>query len=163
MYDGIDSGSVLLNRGLNGFYGNQGNFVGDGSAVKEAVRGNRDIALLESVNANGRTTDISNQIRQHNESIQDNINLNNQFLTDRINQQAVNERFSSMERLLFAQQNDAQRDRTEILRAVDSVKCCCEANSAKIDSLAALNAKDLEITKLQLQLAQSNNGPGRGN
>jgi hypothetical protein len=39
----LDTSDVLLNRGLNGFIGNHDNFIGDGSAVKEAVRGNRDL------------------------------------------------------------------------------------------------------------------------
>lgn len=154
-YDGIDAGSVLANRGLNGLYayGGQGNFLGDGSAVKEAVRGNRDLSLLESVNRNS-----SDQF------VTDRINLGNAALSEQIREQHTADRFSAIERLLFAQNSDAQRDRSDILMAVKDVQCCCEANSAKIDNLAALNGKDLQIQTLTLELAACrNDGRGQGN
>lgn len=158
MYEGVnvtDAGTLAALRGVGfGGYGYGGDLLRqDGSAVKEGIRGNRDIQLLEGINRNASDQSLNNTVVRGNE-----------FLTDRINQQFINERFSSMERQMSQNALDGQRDRTEILRAVDAVKCCCEANSAKIDNLAALNAKDLEITKLQLQLSQcQGNGPGRGN
>lgn len=157
-YGTLDTADVLLNRGLNGGYGGlgviaNGNFAGDGSAVKEGVRGNRDISLLESVNRSGMDRSFSAQIDRQGE-----------FLTDRINVAQQNDRFSSLERLIYANQNDTQRDLAAISNR--QVECCCETKAglaaidAKIDNLAVLQAKDLEITKLQLQLAAATNSPG---
>lgn len=142
--DGIDATSVIANRGLNlGYgYGSQGNFLGDGSAVKEAVRGNRDLSLLESVNRGS-----SDQF------ITDRINTGHAALSEQIREQHTSDRFATIERLMLQQNTDAQRDRTDTLLAIADVKCCCEANSAKIDGLAALNAKDLQIQTLTLELA----------
>lgn len=144
--DDIATGNLLRDS----YYGNydRGNFHGDGSAVKEAVRGNRDLDLLEAVNRSSADQFIS-----------DRINAGHTALSEQIREQHTSDRFSTLERMMLQQNNDAQRDRTDILLKVAEVKCCCESNSAKIDNLAALNAKDLEITKLQLQLA---NGHGRG-
>lgn len=148
----IATGNLLRDSYFGAPYGG-GNFAGDGSAVKEAVRGNRDLSLLESVNRGA-----SDQF------ITDRINSGHAALSEQIREQHTADRFSTLERLMLQQTNDAQRDRTDILLKVAEVKCCCESNSAKIDNLAALNTKDLEITKLQLQLANcDNHGRGQGN
>lgn len=158
----IDSSDVLLNRGLNGSFAGFGAvgftpFSGDGSAVNANVRGNRDIALLEGVNRNAADMGITNTIVRGNE-----------FLTDRINQQFMNERFSSLERLLFANHNDAERRLQDI--QLKQVECCCELRAAiaavdtKVDNLQSLNAKDAEIALLRTQLLfGQNGGPGQGN
>lgn len=155
MYGNIDSSDVLLNRGLNGFYGvgNQlGNFGGDGSAVKESVRGNRDIQLLEGVNRNAETASLANTVVRGNE-----------FLTDRINQQFMSARFETLERLILTNQNDTQRDIANLNAKV--TECCCKleagqaAIQAKLDA-QALAALQNENSRLNMEISIRNNNLG---
>lgn len=172
-YDGnLDTSDVLLNRGLNGGYGyyaHGGNFLGDGSAVKEAVRGNRDISLIESVNQGTRDQFLSNEIDRGDAAILSQMNQNNQFLTDRINNQSVNDRFASIERLLFAQQANNDRD----FRSLDVklTECCCKleagqaAIQAKLDAqaLAAAAAENQRLNmEIQIRNVQQSAGGNRG-
>ena len=149
-YDGIDTGSVLANRGLNGFYGygGHGNFAGDGSAVNANVVANRDAGIIDSVNSAS----------------------SNQFLSDRIWSQSIDAKFAavtadfaSMERLAFAQQAETQRQ----LHAMDlkQTECCCELKAGQASILAKLDADRAESlaaenNRLTMQIAISN---GRGN
>jgi len=163
--DGVnvtDVGTLAGLRGIGGYgYGNgHGNFPGDGSAVKEGVRGNRDIQLLESVNGNAQNSSLANQIRQHNDSIQKDISVGNNFITDRINAQGIDAKFTnvtsqfanvtaqlaSVERTAIAIAADAERlafsnQATTIaqLHAMDlkQTECCCELKAGQ----AAINAK----------------------
>lgn len=172
MNGNLDTSDVLLNRGLNGGYlgHGHGNFIGDGSAVKEAVRGNRDISLLDSVNQGTRDQFLSNEIDRGSDSIMSTMNQNNQFLTDRINSQSVNERFSSIERLLFAQQANNDRD----FRALDVklTECCCKLEAGQAAIQAKLDAQALQAAQaenqrlnmeIQIRNVQSSRGNGPGN
>ncbi len=166
MEGNLNTSDVLLNRGLNGYgygYYDSGNFKGDGSAVKEGIRGNRDISLLDSVNTNASQNFLSNQIRQHNDSVQHDISVGNNFLTDRITAQGLDNKFATIERIMFANKADTDRD----LKAIQlkQVECCCEAKAG----LAAINAKldadragaaESEVNNLRLQLQIVNQGRG---
>lgn len=162
MYGGnLDTSDVLLNRGLNGGYnyGGNGNFLGDGSAVKEGVRGNRDIQLIDSVNGNAQNASLANQLRQHNDTIQRDISVGNNFLTDRINAQSIDfkfnnisEKLSSAERLSFANQASLQREMNanqlatmQQLHAIDvkQTECCCKLEAGQASILAKLDAQAL--------------------
>ena len=185
----IETGSILANRGLNGYgygmsggHGNgHGNFPGDGSAVKESVRGNRDLQLLESVNGNAQNAALSNQIRQHNDSIQHDISVGHNFLTDRIAAQGIDAKFAtvtaelaaqdramiagfaSAERLAFSNQQSTMQQ----LHAMDikQTECCCElkagqaAISAKLDADRAASAES-EVNNLRLQIQINNQSRG---
>lgn len=160
----LDTSDVLLNRGLNGGYGygagfNHGNFAGDGSSVKEGVRGNRDIQLLESVNGSAQNASLANQIRQHNATIQNDINVGNNFLTDRIAAQGLDFKFAnisdqlaSAERLAFANAAAVQREMNANqmatmtqLHAIDvkQTECCCKLEAGQAAIIAKLDAQSL--------------------
>lgn len=167
MADGyLDTADVLLNRGLNygGYgYGNQGNFLGDGSAVKEAVRGNRDIDLLESVNRSTTDQFLSQKITDGNAAVIDSVNMNNRFLSEQFRERAITDGFASMERQLFAFQNDNQRDIANLNAKV--TECCCKleagqaAIQAKLDA-QALQAAQTENMNLRINMIQ---GQSQGN
>ena len=187
----IEAGSVLANRGLNYGYGyqgfNQGNFAGDGSAVKEGIRGNRDIALLDSVNANATQNFLSSQIRQHNDSVQHDISVGNNFITDRIAAQGIDAKFAtltaehaSLERTMIANAANVQREMNANqaatmaqLHAMDlkQTECCCELKAGQASILAKLdadraNAAENEVNNLRFQLNianQSRGNQGQGN
>jgi hypothetical protein len=167
MNGNLDTSDVLLNRGLNGGYGfgqgaigsGHGNFPGDGSAVKEGVRGNRDIQLLESVNGNAQSAALANQIRQHNDTVLNDINIGNQFITDRIAAQGLDFKFAnisdqlaSAERLAFANAATVQREMNANqiatitqLHAMDlkQTECCCKLEAGQASILAKLDAQAL--------------------
>lgn len=180
MNGNLDTSDVLLNRGLNGgYYGNQGNFLGDGSAVKEAVRGNRDLALLESVNAGSRDNFLSQQIRQHNDSIGDRIDSNQDFLATKISDQGIEFRFANvtaqhaaLERMMIANQQAV----VAMLHAQDlkQVECCCELKAGQATIIANQESARLadaqaENVTLRNQImfinsrGNSGNGNGQGN
>ena len=139
MNGNLDTSDVLLNRGLNGGYGGyaqgsmgngHGNFPGDGSAVKEGVRGNRDIQLLESVNGSAQSAALANQIRQHN----------------------ISDQLASAERLAFANAASVQREMNANqiatitqLHAIDlkQTECCCKLEAGQASILAKLDAQAL--------------------
>ena len=181
MNGNLDTSDVLLNRGLNGGYGayGQGNFGGDGSAVKESVRGNRDIQLLESVNGSAQTASIANQLRAHNSTIQNDINVGNNFLTDRIAAQGldfkfanISEQLASAERLAFANAASVQREMNANqiatitqLHAIDlkQTECCCKLEAgqasilAKLDSQALADLRDANARMhTEIQISNSN-------
>ena len=160
MNGNLDTSDVLLNRGLNGGYGyGHGNFQGDGSAVKEGVRGNRDIQLLESVNGSAQSASLSNQIRAHNSTIQNDIAVGNNFLTDRIAAQGLDFKFAnitdqlaSAERLAFANAASVQREMNANqiatitqLHAIDlkQTECCCKLEAGQAAIIAKLDAQSL--------------------
>lgn len=173
----LDTADVLLNRGLNGgYYGfDQGNFIGDGSAVKEAVRGNRDLDLLESVNAGTRDQFLSSQIRQHNDNISDKIDTNQSFLSTQIRDQGLEFRFAnitaqfaSLERQMVANQQAL----TASLHAQDikQVECCCELKAGQATIIAnqesaRLAAAEAENASLRTQILinQGRGNSGQGN
>lgn len=167
MNGSIDSSDVLLNRGLNGFYGygNQGNFLGDGSAVKEAVRGNRDINLLEAVNRGTSDQFLSQKITDGNEALASTVNMNNRFLSEQLRERQITDGFASMERQLFAFQNDNQRDIANLAKA--QAECCCKLEAgqsailAKLDAQALQNAQT-ENLNLRIQMSQQQ-GQAQGN
>ena len=185
----IEAGSVLANRGLNmgygygnGGYGNgHGNFPGDGSAVKEAVRGNRDLSLLESVNRTAADQAISDRITDGHSTLKDSIITGNQFLTDRVNAQGIDAKFAnvtaelaSQERVMIAGFASAERTANTNqlatmaqLHAMDikQTECCCElkagqaAISAKLDADRAAAAES-EVNNLRLQIQINNQSRG---
>ncbi len=161
----IEAGSVLANRGLNYGYGyqgfNQGNFAGDGSAVKESVRGSRDISLLESVNNGTRDQFLANQIRQHDSNISDRIGMGQDFLSTQIRDQGVEFRFASIERQMTANQAALVAQ----LHAADikATECCCELKAGQATIIAnqesaRLAAAESENQNLRLQIAINNQG-----
>ena len=180
-----DVGTLAGLRGIGGYgYGQGGNFIGDGSAVKEGVRGNRDIQLLESVNGNAQNASLANQIRQHNDSVSKDISVGNNFITDRINAQGIDAKFAnvtaeiaavdraqiaafaSAERLAFSNQQSTQAQ----LHSMDikQTECCCElkagqaAINAKLDSQLAVDAATA-AARNEARLDTLLNRPGRGN
>ena len=183
MNGNLDTSDVLLNRGLNGGYGH-GNFIGDGSAVKEGVRGNRDIQLLEGVNASSRDASLSNQLRAHNSTIQNDINIGNNFLSDRIAAQGLDFKFAnisdqlaSAERLAFANAASVQREMnanqmTTItqLHAMDlkQAECCCKLEAgqaaiiAKLDAQAVADLRDANA-RMNTEIQIRNNVRAMGN
>lgn len=159
----------LLGRGSG--YGYE-NFHGDGSAINANVRGNRDLALLESVNANTRDQFLSSQIRDGDSGIKDAMNINNQFLTDRINSQGIDFKFQSVsdqlasaERLAFANQAATDRRLGDI--DLKLTECCCELKAgqaaimAKIDA-DRVNDSQREADNLRLQIQINNQSRGNG-
>lgn len=155
--------SLLQSRGYGVGAGDYGNFVGDGSSVKEGIRGNRDLSLLEAINSGSRNQFLSQQINQHNDAISDKIETGNQFLTDRISSQNVNERFSSVERLLFALQASNDRE----FRAIDVklTECCCKLESGQASIQAKLDAQALQLAQnennrlnMQIQIMNQSRG-----
>ncbi|AUS02256.1 hypothetical protein NVP2096O_21 [Vibrio phage 2.096.O._10N.286.48.B5] len=171
MEGSIETSDVLLNRGLNGYGYGVGNFGGDGSAVKEAVRGNRDISLIDSVNKASRDSFMTSQLSQADDNIINAINTGNQFLTDRISGQSIDFKFAnitaqlaSAERLAFA--NQASIDRQLHAMELKQTECCCElragqsAINAKLDAAATVSGKDAEIQRLNMQLLMHGHGNG---
>lgn len=168
MNGNLDTSDVLLNRGLNGGYGGygngaigsgHGNFPGDGSAVMAAVQGNRDFQILDGVNGNAREASLANQLRAHNSTIQNDINVGNNFLTDRIAAQGLDFKFqgiadqmASAERLAFANAAAVQREMNANqvatitqLHAMDlkQTECCCKLEAGQASILAKLDAQAL--------------------
>lgn len=180
MYEGVnvtDAGTLAALRGV-GFGGYGGGqiynpIVQDGSAVKEAVTANRDISLAETINRSSADLAIGSRLT---DAISSNLNAS-ASIERQIAERATADRFASLERQMNQQAIDAQRDRADLAMSVKDVLCCCEANGVKIDNLAALNAKDLQLQTLQMQnqtlqtqlavcLAGSNGNnfpPGQGN
>lgn len=179
----IETGSVLANRGLNLGYGYGGNFAGDGSAVKEAVRGNRDLSLLESVNRTAADQAISDRITDGHASLNSQINMGNEFLTDRINAQGIDSKFAnitaqlaSMERTNIASFASAERlafsnQQTTMaqLHAMDikQTECCCELKAGQAAIIAKLDADrasaaEAENQNLRLQIQINNQSRGNG-
>lgn len=164
-----DVGTLAGLRGIGfGGYGyGHGNFVGDGSAVKEAVRGNRDLDLLESVNRTAADQALSDRITDGNRAISSQINMGNEFLTDRINAQSLNDRFSSLERLLFA--NQASNEREFRTLDVKLTECCCELKAGQATIIANQEAARLadsqaENQNLRMQIAiNQSQGQAQGN
>lgn len=166
--DYVLSGATLRGTGFGGYgYGfgpsNQGNFLGDGSAIKEAVRGNRDIDLLEAVNRNSTDQFLNQKITDGDAAVTSAVNMGNRFLSEQIRERQITEGFASMERQLFAFQSDNQRDIANLNAKV--TECCCKleagqaAIQAKLDAQALQNAQT-ENLNLRIQLSQ---GQAQGN
>lgn len=175
-----DVGVLAGLRGVAGYgYANQGNFLGDGSAVKEAVRGNRDIDLLDAVNRGTADQFLSQKITDGDASVISTVNMGNQFLTDRINSQAIDSKFAavtaqlaSAERLAFANQASLERElnanQTATMAQLHSMdikqtECCCEIKAGQAAILAKLDADraaaaENEVNNLRLQLNIVNQG-----
>lgn len=188
---GINTYDVGTLAGLRGVgtggygYGNQGNFLGDGSAVKEAVRGNRDIDLLDAVNRGTSDQFLSQKITDGDAAVVSTVNMGNQFLTDRINAQGIDakfanvtERLASAERIAFANQASLEREMNANQAAaiaqlhtmdVKQTECCCELKAGQAAILAKLdadraNAAENEVNNLRLQLNVINSQDrGQGN
>lgn len=180
----IEAGSVLANRGLNFGYGyGQGNFQGDGSAVKEAVRGNRDLSLLESVNRTAADQAISDRITDGHSALNSQITQGNEFLTDRINSQSIDAKFANVTAELASQERTmlagfASTERTananqvatmQQLHAMDikQTECCCELKAGQAAILAKLDADrataaEAEVNNLRLQIQINNQSRGNG-
>lgn len=168
MNGNLDTSDVLLNRGLNGFYGGSGNFLGDGSAVKEAVRGNRDIALLDSVNEGTRDQFLTNQIDRGNMSINSRISDGQDFLSTQIRDNGlefrfanITSQFATLERQMVANQATLVAQ----LHAADlkAVECCCELKAGQATIIAnqesaRLAAAEAENQNLRTQILINNQG-----
>lgn len=166
-YDGIDTGSVLANRGLNGGFGfGFGNFSGDGSAVNANVTANRDLGVMNAINNNTSDQFLSNQISGGFRNVADNISLSSNFISDRIAAQSLNDRFATIERTLAADQASTQRQ----LFSLDNklTECCCKLEAGQAAIVAKLDAQALaeaqsENQRLQLQVMINNQGAQSGN
>jgi len=131
MENGSIADAVIANRGLNfatpsygyGSYGHR-----DGSVPNANI-----LSHAEEVRANGIKESINGANAER--SLNDTIVRGNEFLTDRINQNFFSDRFSGLERLMFANQADIDRK----LSAMDlkQTECCCEIKAA----VAAVEAK----------------------
>lgn len=166
----IDSDSVIANRGLNGFYGQTGNFLGDGSAINANVVANRDAGIIQSINSASSDQFLSDRVTSGDAAIQANITQSNQFLSDRIWSQGIDAKFAnvkadfaSQERLLFAQQAETQRQ----LHAMDlkQTECCCELKAGQAAILAKIESDKAEAlaaenNRLNMQIMVN---AGRGN
>ena len=172
-----DVGTLAGLRAVGGYgYGGQGNFLGDGSAVKEAVRGNRDIALLEGVNSNAAAASLSNQIRQHNDSISDRIASSENFISTQVRDSSLEFRFSNItaqhaaiERLITA--NDQRATAAQHALDLKLTECCCELKAGQATIIAnresaRLQAAQAENANLRTQIMinnQSRGNSGQGN
>lgn len=165
-----DVGTLAGLRGIGfGGYGYglaaNGNFLGDGSAVKEAVRGNRDIDLLESVNRSTTDQFLSQKITDGNAALTSTINMGDRFLSEQMRERSIADGFASIQRQLFAFQGDNQRDIANLNTKV--TECCCKleagqaAIEAKLDA-QALQAAQNENMNLRIQLTQVQ-GQSQGN
>lgn len=186
-YTGVSNNDVatlaLAGRGFGGYgYGYGGNFVGDGSAVKEAVRGNRDLDLLESVNRTAADQAISDRITDGHAALQQTIDRGNEFITDRIAAQGLDFKFqglsdqlASAERLAFANQAALQREMNANqlatmtqLHALDvkQTECCCELKAGQAAILANQEAARLSDAQQENQALRTQiliNNQGRAN
>lgn len=191
-----DVGTLAGLRGIGGYgygahggHGNGfGNFPGDGSAVKEAVRGNRDINIVESVNRTAADQAISDRISSGHQNLNSQIVQGNEFLTDRINAQSIDAKFANVAATLAAQDRQIlagfasaerlafsnQQTLVAQLHAMDikQTECCCElkagqsAIQAKLDNQSAIDAAVAAArneSRLDAILAGCGNGRGRGN
>lgn len=162
MYEGInvsDVGTLAGIRGIGyGGYGyGQAHDYGAESAIRADVVANRDMAQVDNITRSNENRFLSSQ-----------MDRGNQFLTDRINAQSidfrfadVNRSFQDQNRQIFNFQLDQQRANADIAKAVADNKCCCERLEQRVESLQVVNAKDLQIQTLQLQLDRClTNGPG---
>lgn len=154
-YTGVSTNDIatLSLAGRSYGYGG-GNFAGDGSAVKEGVRGNRDISLLESVNRTAADQAISDRITDGHQVLNDSITTGNQFLTDRINAQGIDFKFqnisdqlASAERLAFANNATLQRE-----MAANQAATQRELNSNQAATVAQLHAMDIKQTECCCEL-----------
>jgi len=192
-YGGIQNSDVatlsLLGRGgYGGGYGyDRGNFAGDGSVVKEGIRGNRDLSLLDSVNQGTRDQFLASQIRMHSDNIADRIGSGQDFLAGKISDQGLEFRFANMtaehatiERVAIANQqalmaqlnaNKADTDRQLHAMELKQVECCCELKAGQATIIAnqeshRLAAAESENQNLRTQILINNQGRvngGQGN
>lgn len=157
-----DVGVLAGLRGVGGYgYGGQGNFVGDGSAVKASVRANTDLALLDAVTSGTRDQFASNQIDRGNSNIVDNVNMGHRSLSDQLREQSSEFRFASIERTMIANQQAT----VALLHAADlkATECCCELKAGQATIIAnqesaRLAAAEAENQNLRLQIAINNQG-----
>lgn len=162
MYEGLNTYDVGTLAGIRGVGFGHGYGYGYGkahdygaeSAIRADVVANRDMAQVDNINRANESQFLSNQVSR-----------GNQFLTERINDQSINFRFADqsrnfqdLQRQMFNFQLDQQRANADIAKSVADNKCCCERVEQRVESLQDLNAKDLQIQTLQLQLAQCQQG-----
>ena len=187
-----DVGTLAGLRGINGYgygggHGNgHGNFPGDGSAVKEAVRGNRDLSIVESVNRTAADQAISDRINSGHQALNTQIIQGNEFLTDRINAQGIDAKFANVTAMLAAQDRQIlagfasaerlafsnQQTTMAQLHAMDvkQTECCCELKAGQAAINAKLEAQDAVSAAVsaarneaRLEALLADNGRGRGN
>jgi len=172
----IDPGSVLTNRGLNGYgYGQHGNSGYDGSVVNSNVVANRDIGVLGAITGASRDQALSNQIMHGDTSLATAMGNSTSLISDRIAATSidakfanVSDQFASSERLAFANAqaserlsyaNQAGTERTLTAMQIEAARCCCETKAglaaidAKLDA-AATTALAVSAAKNEAVLAQ---------
>lgn len=154
----LNTADVLLNRGLNSPYaygygfGQKGNFGYDGSVLNANVLANRDIGLTEVLN---RTAS--------DQATRDRLTDGQIDLKNTIQAQSINDRFASVERLLFANQAATDRDITEVRLKLG--ECCCKLEAGQAAILAKIEADgrhraEIENQNLNMQVQIMQN---RGN
>lgn len=165
-----DIGTLAGLRGISypGYgYGGNGNFLGDGSAVKASVRSNTDLNLLESVNNGTRSQFLSNQIDRGNTTVIDNINMGNRFLSEQFREQGMEFRFAALERLINA--NDQRQTAAQHALDLKVTECCCELKAGQATIIANQEAARLadaqaenQNLRTQIMITQ-NQGQAQGN
>ena len=175
--DNLDTSDVLLNRGLNGYYGGggqrgyNGNFTYDGSVTNANLKANREFTNLGHTSLSQQIADNADR----NRDIAETQARDSQF-TNIISNNTDQTRF------ITSELNQLGREINENSRA--AANCCCEAkvqaaeNQAKTDaglaSILANQACDTRVSdavanaaqnaKLDALLAENGRGrPGQGN
>jgi hypothetical protein len=173
--DNLDTSDVLLNRGLNGYYGGagrhgyNGNFTYDGSVINSKLEGNRDIITLGHTGISQQISDNADRNRDISRTQQSDGHFTG--IIGKIDDQT---RFFTTEINLLAREQAANA------RAV--AECCCETklllaeNQAKTDAgLASILANQdcnqrveqamasaTQNAKLDSILASNSHGYGGG-
>lgn len=153
--DNLDTSDVLLNRGLNGYYGAgargyNGNFTYDGSVVNANLLSNRDFA---NIGHNSISRQISDNA-DRNRDIAETQARDSQFA-------GIISNNTDQTRFITAELNQLGREMAATAR--DAAKCCCEAkllaveNQAKTDAgLAAILANQTCDTRVEAAVANAN-------
>ena len=176
--DNLDTSDVLLNRGLNGYYGGgggqrgyNGNFTYDGSVANANLQANRTIASQGHTALSQQISDNADRNRDISETQARDAQFTNIIANN-----------SDQTRFLTAELNQIGREQAANARA--AAECCCAAkllaveNQAKTDaglaSILANQACDTRVdaavanaaqnAKLDALLAENGRGrPGQGN
>jgi len=174
--DNLDTSDVLLNRGLNGYYGMggqrgyNGNFTYDGSVANAKLDANREILTLGHVGLSQQISDNADRNRDisrtqqsdgHFTGILGKIDDQTRFFTSEINlivrEQAANARAAAeccCETKLLLAENQAKTD-AGLASILANQNCDQRVEQAMAN--AAQNAK------LDSILASNGHGGGRGN
>lgn len=134
LYGGISGGRGGYG-GYGGGYGGGGSQYGNHSAIRADVKANRDIDMIEAINKN--TTDGF---------LQTQIVSGNANLSDKVDTEASNRRFSDLQSQIGGMVGSLQAELSR--QALAAAECCCENRvaaakaEAKLDSILANQVQD---------------------